>query len=287
MRPGKRIKMNWSYKIARIAGTDVKIHLTFPLLLGFIALANLSQGVVAAAMGVLFVILVFGCVLLHEFGHIFAARAFGVRTPDVTLYPIGGVARLERMPEKPGQELIVALAGPAVNVVIAGLLTVFLMVLGLGVNLTGLGGFASGGFAFLGSLAAVNIWLVLFNLIPAFPMDGGRVLRALLAMRMPFARATNIAAKVGRTLALVAGFYGLFTFQPMLMLIAVFVYFAAGQEAMMANLRERDRGFFRTDSPRPLDPDEGFGWRPGSGAARGQTVPVLDEDGRLIGWVRR
>ncbi len=279
--------MNWSYKIARIAGTDVKIHLTFPLLLGFIALANLSQGIVAALMGVLFVVLVFGCVLLHEFGHIFAARAFGVRTPDVTLYPIGGVARPERMPEKPSQELIVALAGPAVNVVIAGLLTVFLMVLGLGVSLSGLGGFASGGLAFLGSLAAVNLWLVLFNLIPAFPMDGGRVLRALLAMKMPFVQATNIAAKVGRTLALVAGFYGLFTFQPMLILVAAFVYFAAGQEAMMANLREREFGFFRTDSPRPIDPDGGFGWRTGSGGSRGQTVPVLDEDGHLIGWVRR
>ena len=279
--------MNWSYKIARIAGTDVKIHLTFPLLLGFIGLANLSQGIVAAALGVLFVILVFGCVLLHEFGHIFAARAFGVRTPDVTLYPIGGVARLERMPEKPGQELIVALAGPAVNVVIAGLLLVFLMLLGLGVSLTGLGGYASGGLSFFSALAAVNIWLVLFNLIPAFPMDGGRVLRALLAMRMPFVRATNIAAKVGRALAVVAGVFGLITFQPMLMLIAAFVYFAAGQEAMMANLQERGFGFFRTDSPRPIDPDDSFGWRSRSSARRDQAVPVLDEDGRLIGWVRR
>ncbi len=279
--------MNWSYKIARIAGTDVKIHLTFPLLLGFIALANLSQGIVAAALGVLFVVLVFGCVLLHEFGHIFAARAFGVRTPDVTLYPIGGVARLERMPEKPSQELAVALAGPAVNVVIAGGLMVFLLVLGLGVNLTGLGGHALGGLSFVASLAAVNVWLVLFNLIPAFPMDGGRVLRALLAMRMPFVRATNIAAKVGRTLAVIAGVFGLITFQPMLMLIAAFVYFAAGQEAMMANARDRSFGFFRTDSARPIEPDNGSGWRPGSGAARDHVVPVLDEDGQLIGWVRR
>ena len=159
------------------------------------------------------------------------------------------------------------------------------MVLGLGVNLTGLGGFASGGFAFLGSLAAVNIWLVLFNLIPAFPMDGGRVLRALLAMRMPFVRATNIAARVGRFLAVAAGIYGLISFQPMLMLIAAFIYFAAGQEAMMANMRDRGAGFFRTDSPRPIGPDERGGW--GTRAARGQVAPVLDEEGRLIGWVRR
>jgi len=277
--------MNWSYKIARIAGTDVKIHFTFPLLLLFIALSNLCFGLGAALLGVLFVTLVFGCVLLHEFGHIFAARAFGVRTPDVTLYPIGGVARLERMPERPSQELIVALAGPAVNVVIAGFLTAVLVLLGLGVNLTGLGGFVAGGLSFLSSLAAVNIWLVVFNLIPAFPMDGGRVLRALLAMRMPFVRATNIAAKVGRFLALAAGIYGLVSFQPMLMLIAAFIYFAAGQEAMMANLRDRGFGPFRTDSARPIGANHDFDW--GNRAASGQTVPVLDEDGRLIGWVRR
>ncbi len=277
--------MNWSYRIARIAGTDVKIHLTFPLLLGFIALSNLSHGLGAALLGVFFVVCVFGCVLLHEFGHIFAARAFGVRTPDVTLYPIGGVARLERMPERPVQELIVALAGPAVNVVIAGLIVALLLILGIGVNLTGLGGFAAGGFAFLGSLAAVNIWLVVFNLIPAFPMDGGRVLRALLAMRMPFVRATDIAARIGRALAICAGVFGFLTFKPMLVLIAVFIYFAAGQEAMMAAARDRGMGFFRTDAARPIEQDRGPAWPPPPD--RNQVVPVLDEEGRFIGWVRR
>ena len=275
--------MKWSYKITRIAGTDVKIHLTFPLLLAFIAFSNLNDGVAAATLGVVFVVLVFGCVLLHEFGHVFAARSFGIRTPDVTLYPIGGVARLERMPERPIQELIVALAGPAVNVAIAAVLAVVLLALGLSV---GFGGFSVGGFtSLLAGLVAVNIWLVLFNMIPAFPMDGGRVLRALLAMRMTYARATRIAAKIGRALAVVAGVLGIF-YSPMLVFIAIFIYMAAGQEAAAAEWRERNSSFFQTDAARPIKPESGpAAWR--SESSRGEVVPVMDEAGRVVGWVRR
>lgn len=277
----ENLEMKWSYKIARIAGTDVKIHLTFLMLLAYIALSNLKYGAASAIFGVVFVVLVFGCILLHEFGHVFAARKFGIRTPDVTLYPIGGVARLERMPERPVQELIVALAGPAVNVVIAAALSIVLIALGIGVSLTGVGGFAFGGLSSLiVGLVAVNVWLVLFNMIPAFPMDGGRVLRALLAMRMSYARATRIAAKVGRALAVVAGAIGVF-YSPMLVFIAIFIYFAAGQEAAAADWRERNSGFFQTDAPRPIDP------RPGFGSSRGEVVPVMDESGRVIGYVRR
>ena len=275
--------MKWSYKIARIAGTDVKIHLTFPMLLAYIALSNLKYGAAEAAFGVVFVILVFGCVLLHEFGHVFAARSFGIRTPDVTLYPIGGVARLERMPERPIQELIVALAGPAVNVAIAAVLAVVLLALGLSV---GFGGFSVGGFSsLLAGPVAVNIWLVLFNMIPAFPMDGGRVLRALLAMRMTYARATRIAAKIGRALAVVAGVLGIF-YSPMLVFIAIFIYMAAGQEAAAAEWRERNSSFFQTDAARPIKPEsEPAAWR--SESSRGEVVPVMDEAGRVVGWVRR
>lgn len=279
--------MKWSYNIARIAGTDVKIHLTFPILLAFIALSNLQHGAAAAAFGVVFVILVFGCVLLHEFGHVFAARAFGIRTPDVTLYPIGGIARLERMPRRPSQELIVALAGPAVNVAIAAVLSVVLVALGIGVSVTGLGGLSIGGVSsLLAGLVAVNIWLVLFNLIPAFPMDGGRVLRALLAMRMPYARATRLAAKIGRALAVVAGVVGIF-YSPMLVFIAIFIYFAAGQEAAAVDWRERSAEPFQTDAARPIDPRAGQEFRWPNEPARREVVPVVDEAGRVVGWVRR
>ena len=190
------------------------------------------------------------------------------------------------MPERPIQELIVALAGPAVNVVIAALLGIVLLVLGIGVSVTGFVGFSMGGVSsLLAALAAVNIWLVLFNMIPAFPMDGGRVLRALLAMRMPYARATRIAAKIGQALAVVAGVVGVF-YNPMLVFIAIFIYMAAGQEAAAADWREQNGGFFRTDAARPIRPQsEPAAWR--SESSRGEFVPVMDESGRVIGYVRR
>ena len=143
--------------------------------------------------------------LLHEFGHVFAARRYGVQTPDITLLPIGGVARLERIPEKPSEELVVALAGPAVNVVIAALL--FLALGGLPSMDDGTQ-VHNPGVDLLGRLAWVNISLVVFNLIPAFPMDGGRVLRALLASRLGYARGTRIAAGVGQAVAFALGLAG-------------------------------------------------------------------------------
>src|SRR5215470_6509413 len=180
--------MSWSLPIFRIAGIQLRIHITFLLLIAWLAFGYYAQGGSAvAASRVIFVLLLFLCVVLHEFGHAFAAKAFGFNTPDITLLPIGGVARLERMPEEPLQELVIAVAGPTVNVVIA-----------LGLFLAG------GSQAFFnpstiegGSLVAqlmtINILLLLFNLLPAFPMDGGRVLRAMLATRMTYARATQVA----------------------------------------------------------------------------------------------
>lgn len=227
--------MTWSFNLGTIAGTAVRVHVTFALLLVWIWLMHYRIGGAPAAWeGVAFILAIFACVVLHEFGHIAAARYFGIKTPDITLLPIGGVARLERMPEEPGQEFVIAVAGPLVNVVIAALI------------FAALGG--SAGFeqmaqvedprgGFLARLAGVNVFLVLFNMIPAFPMDGGRVLRAALASRMSWARATQVAASIGQGLAFVFGFIGLF-YNPFLIFIGIFVYLAAAAEAQDAQIRD-------------------------------------------------
>jgi Zn-dependent protease/CBS domain-containing protein len=227
--------MRWSIKIARVAGIEVRLHLTFLLFLAWIGFSYYQRGGSTAAVeGVVFLLALFGCVLLHEFGHALAARAFGIRTPDITLLPIGGVARLQRMPDQPWQELIVALAGPAVNVVIAVVLVFWL---GQRTDVEHLQRLNEPGAALLAKLASVNIGLVLFNLIPAFPMDGGRVLRSLLAMALPYSRATQIAAWIGQALAFVFGFAGLFT-NPMLIFIAFFIFLGAQQEAALAQIKD-------------------------------------------------
>lgn len=221
--------MRWSFKLGSYRGIDVFVHVTFFLLLAFWAFTGYSAGgtLGAAAMNVLFIVAVFGCVLLHEFGHALMAARYGIPTRDIVLYPIGGVARLERMPKDPGQELWVALAGPAVNVAIAAVLFVWLQVTGALVPLTSLGALQG---PFLERLMIVNIGLVLFNMLPAFPMDGGRVMRSLLAMRTSYERATAVAARTGQTLALLFGAFALFSGSPMMILIAVFVWMAAGAE---------------------------------------------------------
>lgn len=231
--------MRWSIKIAKIAGTEIKIHVTFLLLVAWIGFVYSGQGGMPAAVdGVLFILLLFACVVLHEFGHALAARRYGIPTPDITLLPIGGVARLQRMPDKPGQELVVAIAGPLVNVVIAAVL---FLILGQITDVTQLGELANPRVNLLGKLAWVNVVLVAFNLIPAFPMDGGRVLRALLATRMNYARATHIAAGVGQGIAFLFGFLGLF-FNPLLIFIALFVYLGASQEAALAQVKDLSHG---------------------------------------------
>lgn len=231
--------MGWSVTIGNVAGTAIRIHLTFLLLLLWIGVsAGMRGGSEAALANVVFIILLFLCVLLHEFGHIFMARQFGIATPEVTLLPIGGVASLERMPDKPMEQLLVALAGPAVNVVIA-----LALILVLGVSMDsesmarGLASIDDPRHGLLARLAAANIFLVIFNLIPAFPMDGGRVLNAILAMNMDKRRAMRISARLGQGLALVFGFLGLFG-NPLLLFIAIFVYIAATGEAAQSDLEE-------------------------------------------------
>lgn len=231
--------MPWSLSIGSIAGTAIRVHITFLLFLGWIFVASyISGGPEAAWYGVVFMLLLFACVVAHEFGHVFMARRFGIATPDVTLLPIGGLARLERIPERPYEEFLVAIAGPLVNVVIAfGLVAVA----GARLDVGDLAAVESAKISMIDRLAAVNLFLALFNMIPAFPMDGGRILRALLATRLGFVRATEIAAYVGQGFAFALGFVGLFS-NPMLIFIAVFVYLAASSEAHMVAMRQMSRG---------------------------------------------
>ena len=231
--------MSWSLNIGKVAGTVVRVHLTFLLFLAWIFAASYSQGGGATAWdSVIFMVLLFLCVLLHEFGHIFTARYFGVPTPYVTLLPIGGVAQLERIPEEPGQEFLIAIAGPLVNVAI----TILLVVVG-GATLHGYAATAldNTSISMIDRLAAVNLFLALFNMIPAFPMDGGRVLRAILASRMGYVHATEVAAAIGQFVAFALGFIGLM-YNPILIFIAIFVYLAASSEAHMVALRAASRG---------------------------------------------
>jgi Zn-dependent protease/predicted transcriptional regulator len=231
--------MRWTFHIARIAGIDVKMHATFLLLLAFYGFAFYGQGGLPAAIqGVVFISLVFCCVLLHEFGHALAARRYGIHTPDITLLPIGGLARLDRMPEKPSEELVVAIAGPLVNVVIAALLAPFVPLVMVKPEVL-----EHFGFGLIPQLFIANCILVVFNLIPAFPMDGGRILRAFLAMRMDYARATNIAATIGQTLAFAGALCALVWWRnPVLMLVAIFVFFGAQSEAAHAQMRSITSG---------------------------------------------
>ena len=281
--------MSWSLNIGRVAGTVVRIHLTFLLFLAWIFAASYAQGGAATAWDSLaFMVLLFLCVLLHEFGHIFTARAFGVPTPYVTLLPIGGVAQLERIPEEPGQEFLIAIAGPLVNVAITILLVFF-----AGANLHAAAAAAVDNMhiPLVDRLAAVNLFLAVFNMIPAFPMDGGRVLRALLATRLGSVRATEVAAVIGQFVAFALGFIGLMA-NPILIFIAIFVYLAASSEAHMVALRAASRGVpvshamvtrFSTLSPQAhLDEAIQTLLQTGQG-----EFPVVDGAGKPIGALGR
>jgi Zn-dependent protease len=232
--PSAPAQSGWAWRLGQLFGIEVRVHATFLILLGWVAMTHLmaGHGMTMALSGVAYVIAVFATIVLHELGHALTARHFGIATRDITLLPIGGVARLDRMPSKPSEELLVAIAGPAVNVLIAVLLYGALLVMGTleDVNrLTLVGG------PFLAKLMLTNVGLAVFNFIPAFPMDGGRVLRALLAMRTSYVRATDIAAVVGQGLALAFGLLGLFS-NPFLVFVALFVWIGAQAEARLVHV---------------------------------------------------
>jgi Zn-dependent protease/CBS domain-containing protein len=221
--------MKWSWKLGKFAGIEVYLHATFVLFVVWIAITHwmAGHGLAQIVSGTAFILALFTSVLLHEFGHALTAQRCGIRTRNITLLPIGGIAQLERLPEDPKQELAVALAGPAVNAVIAAGLFLFLSAVG---GIEPIENLALTQGVWLERVMLANLTLTFFNLLPAFPMDGGRALRAILKFRLPAPRATQVAATVGQSFAIVFGVIGLL-FNPMLLLIAIFIWFGASQEA--------------------------------------------------------
>lgn len=284
--------MKWSFRIFTLAGTEVRIHATFFLLLLFVASHGLmnGQGMAAALESMAFILALFSCVVLHEFGHVLAARGYGIKTPDITLLPIGGVARLERMPREPVHELVVAICGPLVNVIIAAAIW---LVFGIQAVFDTAFDFGKTGH-FFEKLMVWNVIMVVFNLIPAFPMDGGRVMRAVLAMFFDYGTATRWAASLGQGIAMLVAIYMLLTatFHPMLLLIAFFIFMAAGQEAAAVTQEEATRGLRVRDVMltdfRTLPPDARL--RDGVElllAGVQQDFPVLDLHGGMQGMLTR
>jgi len=236
--------MSWSIRLFRVKGIEVKVHLTFVLILIWAAYywsESTGEGIQGALFGIAATLLLFGSVTLHELGHSMQALKYGVRVRDITLLPIGGIAQMEEIPEDPRQELGIAIAGPLVNFAIAAALIGIGALLQAQALITVPELFHSLGAAswagMLAYLTMANLAMGLFNLIPAFPMDGGRVLRALLAMRLDYPKATSIAVAVGQGLALLLGLFGFMSSSFTLVLIAVFVWMGAGQEGKQVQIK--------------------------------------------------
>jgi Zn-dependent protease len=282
-------RMSWSIKLGRIFGIDIKVHLTFLLILVWGALNY--GGSAGPLYGVVVTLALFTLVLLHELGHSLAAIGYGIPVKDITLLPIGGVARLERMPEKPLHELVVALAGPAVNVILAMVLLPIVAVLAVmqGVPLSAGMLMQPGLLGLLVFLLTANVSLAVFNMIPAFPLDGGRVLRAILGFFVDYQQATQAAVTVGRILAIGLGLLAVFTGQISLALIAVFIFFVGGQEgqavATRGILRRARVAQALTNSAVALSPEATVGQVASlMMSSRQSDFPVLDPiSGQLLG----
>ena len=275
--------MRGSITIATIFGTKVRMHFTFLILLLWVAAGQaLTRGTQAAVTGTLFVLLLFACVVAHEFGHVLVARHYGGRTRDILLLPIGGVSRMERMPERPAQELAVAVAGPAVSVALGAVLIVLVgFPTSKSIESPALGALSP-------RLAATNLFLAFFNLLPAFPMDGGRALRAILAMRMSRLSATRIAALFGHIIAGLFVLLGLFFANPLLLLIGIFIYFGASAEAADTELRQLAHALTVSDvmrsNVRLIDSSASISDAIGLMLHAGQhAIPVIGPEGALAG----
>ena len=289
--------MGGSFKIGRAFGIDIKVHWTFFLLLAFFAYVGYrdSGDPLTALVTAAIIVALFFCVLLHEFGHSLVAQRLGIEVPDITLLPIGGLARLKTLPDKPRDEVKIALAGPLVNVVLAPIF--FGLALLLGANLLNPANILEGAGSLgevLVYLGYINVVLAVFNLIPAFPMDGGRVLRGLLANRVGPVRATEISSGVGQFFAIAFFLIGLVLGNFVLLLIAVFIFFGASGETQIVRQREMMRGLNVSDvmgtKPRTesVTPYHNFG-QVLDAVLHGyqEDFPVVDEDGRLVGIITR
>lgn len=271
---------------ARVA-TRLRIHWTFFLLLAWIAISSASSGgnlAMISAVG--FILLLFASVVAHEYGHVLAARHYGVQTREILLLPIGGIAKLDRIPDEPRAQFVIAVAGP--------LVTGFILLL-LALALGGLPspepiGASPGARAMAGQLLWANLVLLVFNLLPAFPMDGGRILRSILAGFIDPQRATRIAARLGQALAIILGIFAILAGHILLMLIAIFVYFAAGSEAGLAALhasaRHRAVGDVMVRNFETLSPTSTLGEAGKLFATTSQQeIPIVDENGRPVGFL--
>lgn len=236
------------YKLGAFARIGIFVHWTTLVMFAglFLYYLWLGASLGGALAGVMLIAFVFGCVILHELGHALTARRFGIATLDITMYPIGGIARLERMPREPRQEFWIAVAGPAVNLGIAAVLCVLNLATGRSLGIDTL---IPPHTTVLGMLMWVNLLLAGFNLLPAFPMDGGRVLRAWLASKMPYTRATRIAAWTGQGMAAIFGLLAVIGFNPVLLFIALFVFFGARQEAQAVAETEKTARSAPFDAP--------------------------------------
>jgi Zn-dependent protease len=282
--------MKSSLKIGSVAGIGIFLHWTFLLLVAaiFVFYYTQTQSVGAALVGMGLILAVFGCVILHELGHALTARRFHVPTQSITLYPIGGLARLERIPAEPMKEFWIAIAGPAVNVAIAIVVGALILATGGTVTTSAL---SAPNAHVLSTLLWINLALAGFNMLPAFPMDGGRVLRALLALKQDYARATQTAANVGQAMAILFGLFGLITGNFILLFIALFVYVGAQQESRQALFRTftedttvRDAMMTRFATLAPTDTlddavDELL-------AGTDHDFPLVEE-GHVVGMLRR
>lgn len=287
---GRTPQERWSWRVVDVAGIGIHIHATFPLILLLVAAAAwyMEGGLRAVAEGVVFVLVLFLCVVLHELGHALTARRFGIRTRSITLYPIGGVSRMERMPKEPSRELAIAVAGPVVNIVIAVLLLPVL-ILTSGWDWQAAVALDA---PFVAKLMSVNLLLAVFNLLPAFPMDGGRVLRAALTPWKGRLKATEAAGLVGRVVAVLFVAFGLLTAHVILVLIGVFVFFGAGQEAGAARLEASLEGKTVARAMvtrfRSLRPEERLGDLARSLASGFQhDFPVVEDGGGVLGVLGR
>lgn len=289
--------MSWSWRITKVRGIDVRVHATFFLALLWGAFIWGGGRLSGWVYGAFLTLVLFAVVLAHEFGHAIAAQRYGVKVQDILLLPIGGLARLNRMPDKPSQELVVALAGPAVNVIMALALAPFL-VLGMAAGARAGHGFTlpaltqPGILNLVAFLVVINISLLVFNMIPAFPMDGGRVLRALLALKLPYPRATAIAANVGRMCAIAFGVFGILSGNLALALIAMFVFFGAGAELQQVVQKESLRGLTVSevvDSHAPVFPASLPAFTAFERLVRSPypMVAVVDDAGGFMGVVTR